>query len=72
MENERKPGTMRVSLIVNTLFSFFNVAEWCCGKIQFFRPEPIHWRFSKELNQGSVDFKSLSPPTKEMRESKGM
>ena len=27
---------------------------------------------SKELNQGSVDFKSLSPCTKEIRESKGV
>ena len=27
---------------------------------------------SKELNQGSAGFKSLSPPTKEIKESKGV
>ena len=36
----------------------------------------MYWRsgkiYSKELNQGSVDFKSLSPPTKEIGESKGV
>ena len=26
----------------------------------------------KEINQGSVDFKSMSPPTKEIRELKGV
>ena len=29
-------------------------------------------RVSQELNQASVDFKLLSPPTKEMRDSKGV
>ena len=54
---------MIISILVNTLSSvFFLDFNQCIGGLGRF--------FSKELNQSSVGFKSLSLPTKEIRESK--